>query len=114
MKLKMHFSSLQAAAENGNAVVVAIPGIKGHFHGLVGQYKADGVTETLHLRKFDSATAVQDFIATNLHFFTSDTGSSSLIAFLCSVMLSRGLARTKGKSPCLKQFSHLIERTFSC
>lgn len=77
-------------------IVLAVPGLKAHFHGLVGQYKADGVTETLCLRRFDSAESVKMFISQNVHFYKED-GNSSLIAFLCSVMLTRGLARTKGK-----------------
>ena len=72
-----------------------MPGLKSHFHGMAGQYKADGVTETLILREFDSAHSLKDFITANVHFFTGD-GNSALIAFLCSVMLSRGLTKTKG------------------
>ena len=74
---------------------MALPGLKSHFSGLVGQYRADGVTEMLGLRKFDSASTLSDFIASNLHFFTGQD-NSALIAFLASMVLSRGIRTIKG------------------
>ena len=68
-----------------------------HLQGFAGQYMADGVTETLILQKFDSAGSLKDFITSNVHFFKVD-GNSSLIAFLCSVVLTRGLTKIKGKN----------------
>ena len=68
-----------------------------HLQGFAGQYKADGVTETLILQKFDSAGSLKDFITSNVHFFKVD-GNSSLIAFLCSVVLTRGLTKIKGNN----------------
>ena len=75
---------------------MALPGLKGHFSGLVGQYRTDGVTETLRLQKFDSAATLSDFIASNLHFFTGQD-NSAVIAFLASLVLSRGIRTIKGK-----------------
>ena len=75
--------------------MVCVPGMKASIQGLAGRYKADGLTETLVLQKFESADSLNDFIASNVHFFTGD-GNSALIAFLCSVMLSRGLTKIKG------------------
>ena len=83
------------ASSSQNCYIVALPGLKGHFSGLVGQYRADGVTEMLGLRKFDSASTLSDFIASNLHFFTGQD-NSALIAFLASVVLSRGIRTIKG------------------
>ena len=77
-------------------VFVAIPGMKAHFHGLAGQFKSDGVTEKLSIGRFDSADALRDFIGSQVPFFTGN-GNSSLIAFLSSVVLTRGLSRIKGK-----------------
>ena len=75
--------------------MVCVPGLKASIQGLAGRYKADGLTETLVLQKFESADSLNDFIASKVHFFTGD-GNSALIAFLCSVMLSRGLTKIKG------------------
>jgi len=85
---------VQAAASSEGPYVVCVPGLKGSIQGLAGRYKADGLTETLVLQKFESADSLNDFIASNVHFFTGD-GNSALIAFLCSVMLSRGLTKIK-------------------
>ena len=88
------FSIFQASSSQH--YIVALPGLKGHFSGLVGQYRTDGITETLRLQKFDSAATLSDFIASNLHFFTGQD-NSALIAFLASLVLSRGIRTIKGK-----------------
>ena len=49
--------------------MVCVPGMKGSIQGLAGRYKADGLTETLVLQKFESADSLNDFIASNVHFF---------------------------------------------
>ena len=88
------FSSLQAS--DGEDITVAFPTLKANFYGTVGQYKADGVTETLNLKKFKSTKAVQEFVNENVRLFMVD-GSSTLISFLYSVMLTRGLSKIKSK-----------------
>ena len=92
---KLLLNSFFQAAE-GNDIILAIPGLKPHFRGTVGQYKADGVTENLQMKKFQSTTHVQEFLSSNIRLFIED-GNSSLIAFLYSVMISRGLAKLKSK-----------------
>ena len=91
--LQYFFSS---QASDGEDVTIALPSLKANFHGTVGQYKSDGVTETLNLKKFKSTKAVQEFINENVRLFTVD-GSSTLIAFLYSVMLTRGLSKIKSE-----------------
>ena len=48
------------------------------------------------MKKFQSTTHVQEFLNSNIRLFIED-GNSSLIAFLYSVMISRGLAKLKSK-----------------
>jgi hypothetical protein len=81
----------------GHNIVIAMPGSKSHFHGLVGQFKSDGLTETFNLRRFESAKLAQDFISAHVHFFMAD-GNSALISVLCSVMLTRGLSKIRSKA----------------
>ena len=94
----------------GKAIKLTIPSLKAHFHGTVGQYKADGITETLLIKKFENSFELQEYINSNINVFMSD-GNSSLIAILYSVMLSRGLNKIKGEI--LMNYRCLLTNRFS-
>ena len=89
-------------------IIIAIPGPRAHFNGLVGRYKCDGVVETLNLHTFtpnpsfnnktssSQEAKVQEFVSQMIPFFAGE-GNSAVIALLCSIILTRGFSNIRGR-----------------
>ena len=79
---------VRIGADSGE-FTVSVAGMRKHFSS-AGKLRADGITETLNLYKFDSAQSLFDFMMDSLGFLTGG-GNNSVICFLYSCLLTRGL-----------------------
>lgn len=81
---------LNRCCQRDGNLIFAIPSAKAHFTG-IGRYKNDGITETLIIHEFNNERDAISFAMENVGFFASE-GNHAVIAFLYSVLLTRGIA----------------------
>lgn len=86
-------SILAKCGRKTKSFVLVIPSSKAHFTG-IGRYKDDAVTETFARYEFAKIKEVIHFLEDYVSFFTSP-GNHGVVAFLYSVMLTRGFGNIR-------------------
>ncbi|TRY77449.1 hypothetical protein TCAL_08015 [Tigriopus californicus] len=86
-------SILAKCAQKTKSMVLVMPSSRTHFTG-IGRYKDDAVTETFSRYEFTKVKDVIRCLEENVTFFTAP-GNHGVVAFLYSVMLTRGFANIR-------------------